>query len=94
METNIEINQTNNVSINIDALKAIIQGALQSTKQRVLVAIKQYCNGDAIHRLGLQTASWMERVATDHPTAFNVVLVALGILLAYQVLTYEFTTNL
>jgi hypothetical protein len=50
-------------------------------------AIKQYGNAERI-------AQWMDRVAIEHPTAFNIVLGILGIILAYQVLNYDFTTNI
>ncbi|MBP5770961.1 MAG: hypothetical protein J6W75_06310 [Bacteroidaceae bacterium] len=47
----------------------------------------------SIKRVGLRTANWMDRVASDHPTLFNIVLGLLGIFLAYQVLNFNFTTN-
>lgn len=84
--TNISIKQQSIVSINVETLQAI--------KQRVLQAIKQHCNADATCRMGLRAANWMDRVASDHPTLFNIVLGLLGIFLAYQVLNYNFTTSI
>ena len=75
--TNISIKQQSNVSINVETLQAI----------------KHYCNAGVNRRIGLQAARWMDRVASEHPTLFNIVLGLLGIFLSYQVLNYNFTTS-
>ena len=77
--TNISIKQQSSVSINVETLQAI--------KQRVLQTVKQHCNTESI-------AQWMDRVVREHPVLSNVVLIVLGIFLAYQVLNYNFTTSI
>ena len=101
--TNILINQQSSVSINIETLQAIKQRLWFMVKGawlRVLCLAKRKSRAKGsmslprLYRKELRAANWMERVASEHPTLFNIVLGLLGIFLTYQVVNYNFTTSL
>ena len=78
--TNISINQSSSVSINIETLQAIKQHLLQAAKQ----AIKKYCNVGAwslprLYRKELRMARAVARAIDAHHTISNIALWLMGI---------------
>ena len=71
--TNISINKQSSVSINIETLAAILQGALQAVKQ----SIKQRCNVGAI-----------ARTIDAHPTLSNLWIGGWAVAYLYLIFMY------
>lgn len=91
MEATIQTsNQATSIAINIATMKANIQSALQVTKQRVLKELTL----PQLYRKQLRMVNAMALTIEKHPTLTNVILLAMGAMLVYEVLNYEFTTSL
>ena len=88
--TNISINQTSNLAIFIATLKANIQSALPTIKQRVLKELTL----SRLYRRQLRMINALARDIEAHPTLTNIIFIAMCAMLAYEVLNYEFTTSL
>ena len=92
MANNILIKQQSSVSINVETLQAIKQHLWLRTHGAWLMVMGSM-SLPRLYRKELRAARWMDRVASEHPTLFNIVLGLLGIFLAYQVVNYNFTTS-
>ena len=91
MEATIQQNNiSTNVSFNIATLMASGQNALKAIKQRALKELFL----PRLYRKQLRMINAMARGIEAHPTLANIILILMGVMLAYEVLNYEFSTSL
>lgn len=91
MEATIQQNNiTTNVSINIASFVASGQNALKAIRQRALKELSL----PRLYRRQLRLTMAAARTIEAHPTLTNIILILMGVMLAYEVLNYEFSTSL
>lgn len=91
MEATIQQNNiSTNVSINIASFVASGQIALKAIMQRALKELSL----PRLYRRQLRLTMAAARTIEAHPTLTNIILILMGVMLAYEVLNYEFSTSL